>query len=102
MNSVLRFRDFLFSSEHFEQEETEATEKGPEWPPFPPFPPVQGFRFIRLLPKVALVYRMRSRRAHVAAKGTYFAGAAHLTALTMILRTFSSRKIGFVSWPGWK
>ena len=27
----------------------------------------------------------------------YFPGAAHLTAFTMILRTFSSRKIGFVS-----
>lgn len=32
----------------------------------------------------------------------HFFGAAHFTALIIILRTFLSKKIGLVSWPGWK
>ena len=32
----------------------------------------------------------------------YLLGAAHWTALIMILRMFSSKKTGLVSWPGWK
>ncbi len=32
----------------------------------------------------------------------YLAGAAHWTALAMILRMFGSKKTGLVSWPGWK
>ena len=36
------------------------------------------------------------------APGYRFCGAAQLTALAMILRTFLSAKTGSISWPAWK